>query len=201
MYAALDEVCRVEYACEPALKMLVKVEATLGGIAVDALFVFMAAKHVVRKRIIRHPAHAGEHLIPISLIALAFVKVKAEHADQVAAEDFCDLDRVLEGCKMRLEIIRDIHFAIGRTDCGNLHALGIELCLEHPRVVCRKRGDIALGQAAELHVRDAVCLACADLFVQIDARLVGKGGKDKFCHRFISSCWVCNPESMLHAVM
>ena len=108
MYAALDEVCRVEYACEPALKMLVKVEATLGGIAVDALFVFMAAKHVVRKRIIRHPAHAGEHLIPISLIALAFVKVKAEHADQCSRR-ICDLDRVLEGCKMRLEIIRDIH--------------------------------------------------------------------------------------------
>ena len=73
MYAALDEVCRVEYACEPALKMLVKVEATLGGIAVDA-FVFYAASNVVRKRIIRHPAHAGEHLIPISLIALASSK-------------------------------------------------------------------------------------------------------------------------------
>ncbi len=135
--AALDEVCRIEHPGKPPLKMPVKVKAAFRRVAVDFLFVFMAAQHMMFKRVIRHPADTREDLVPVGFVALVLFKIKAEYTNQAAAEDFGNLNRIFKRLKMRLKIIRNIDLAVRRADCGDLCALRIELCLEHPGVVCR----------------------------------------------------------------
>ena len=83
---------------------------------------------------------------------------------------------------MGLKIVGYLDLSIVRAYGRDLHAVCVKLFLECLCLVNGELGDVLAVNAAQFHVRHAVCFAGGYLAVDAVGGFVGKGGVEKSCH-------------------
>ena len=172
----------VEHALYLAVEMEEDVVAARFLVAVDVLFVLVAAPHAVRQRVFRHAAESVEYLAAQQLPALVLLFIEREHPDVFRAEDAGVFDAPFEFLEMRFEIVADLDLAERRADSRDADARVVEHGAQLFAVLRRIVGYIALVESARLDVSHAVGLESVYLLGYFAAGFVRERRKYKLRH-------------------
>lgn len=179
---ALDKVRRIIDSLQ-FRERLMKLEASAGHIAINALFIFVAQIDSASLCRFDHRAHLIKYLAPEFLGRTAGRNIEGEHADILRTQNVGNIQRMAELVQMsRKVVLFNIDLADRRADRPYLKTRFVHACADLFCLVRRQIRNILTIRISDLEAVQTVSMHRGNLTADLRTRLICKCINAQFAH-------------------